>query len=135
MEKHDHNRSLAAGQASDAAMQRAEDMALLHDRAAAKMLYARVSGPEDLRCLCLHDLFFLMVYGCERKDMDNDWCFARCREVQRAPDGYLDLWAREHYKSTIITVGLTLQDILRDPEITVGIFPTPGPSHGLFCAR
>jgi len=75
-----------------------------------------------LRNLCTEDLFFLLVYGLGRKDADNDWCFERCREVQEAPNGHLDLWAREHYKSTIITFALTIQDILKDPDITVGIF-------------
>jgi predicted phage terminase large subunit-like protein len=65
-----------------------------------------------------------------RKDAKNPWVKARCEEVQAAPNGYVDLWSRGHYKSTIITFALTIQDILRshgdDPidaeEVTVGIF-------------
>lgn len=68
------------------------------------------------------DLFFLLTRLLRRTDADCDWVFERCREVQASPDGMLDLWAREHYKSTIITFGQTVRDILNDPEVTVGIF-------------
>lgn len=98
---------------------------------------ATKSGPDAMRkarrWLCRNDLFYLVTVGLARKDINRDWLFARCREVQAEPNGRLDLWAREHYKSTIITWGLTIQDILashgEEPkaryggrEATVGIF-------------
>lgn len=84
--------------------------------------YEEERKQQAYRQLALTDLFFLLRHVLKRTDLENDWLFARCREVQAEPDGRLDLWAREHYKSTIITLGLTIQDILRDPETTVGIF-------------
>ncbi len=74
------------------------------------------------RWFAQNDLFFLLVFVLGRNDVNRDWLFERCREVEAAPNGYIDLWAREHYKSTILTLGLTIQDILNNPETTVGIF-------------
>jgi len=75
--------------------------------------------------------------------MDCDWYWERCWEVQEYPDGYLDLWSREHGKSLVITFGKTIQDILRshgedapDPhECTVGIFSHTRPIAKAFLSQ
>ena len=87
---------------------------------------AEAEGPDALwsvmRELCRTDVFYLLTRVCGRTDIDREWLFARCREIQAEPDGMLDLWAREHYKSSLITFGLTIQDILKSQNITIGIF-------------
>ncbi len=87
---------------------------------------------EIERYLAKSDLFFLLVYVLGRKDLCKEWLYQRCREVESSPDGYLDLWAREHGKSSLITFGLTIQDILNDPEVTVGIFSFNRPTAKAF---
>ena len=74
------------------------------------------------------DLFYLLVFILHRIDCDNDWVFARCRQVQADPNGYVDLWAREHYKSSLIAFGLIIQDLANDPEKTFGIFSYSRPA-------
>lgn len=95
----------------------------------ARMLEGRTEEQlHDLsRGLVLHDLYYLLVYICNRDDMRRDWIFDRCMEVQRNPNQYLDLWAREHHKSSIVTFGLNIQDMLYDPEITIGLFSVTRP--------
>lgn len=82
-----------------------------------------------MRHLCRTDLYFLLRYALNRPDVEKQWLFDRCNEVQAAPDGYLDLWSREHYKSAIITFAKSIQDILASHgegavgrEVCVGIF-------------
>lgn len=85
---------------------------------------------KKVRVLCRTDLYFLLRYILNRPDLERQWLFDRCKEVEKEPNGYIDLWAREHYKSTIITFAKTIQDILRSHgddaidkrECTIGIF-------------
>lgn len=95
-----------------------------------RKIFAQASTEEwagICRYLATNDLFFLLYNILNRKDIDHDWLYARCHEVQKSPDGHLDLWFRDGYKSTIITFGKTIQDILKNPNITIGIFSCTRP--------
>lgn len=83
---------------------------------------------ETVRYLAHTDLFYLLTRVLHREDADNDWVFQQARMYQAAPDGYLDLWWREGYKTSIMTFAGTIQALMNDPERTFGFLSITRPS-------
>jgi phage terminase large subunit-like protein len=73
------------------------------------------------RFWCQESLFFLL-YFILRVPVNHPYLVERIKEVQSQNNRTLDLWSREFFKSTIITYGLNIQHILKDPEVRIGIF-------------
>jgi hypothetical protein len=85
------------------------------------------------RMLLSEDLFFLLYFGLGIKKANHPFVVRACRQVNEGPKTQtLDLWAREHFKSTIITVGETLQDLMNNREQTTGIFSCVRPAAKAF---
>lgn len=83
------------------------------------------------RWLMQNDLWFLVTFGFGVPiELTNcrHWVES-CDMVQTGPVSHtLDVWGREHGKSTIITQAGSLQDVLNDPETTCAIFSYAKPA-------
>lgn len=97
----------------------------LHDYEAIFKGFEDGSVPQvpALRALIKEDLWFLVYFVLKIPIANNAWWVKCCNDVQLGPStDTLDLWARFHGKSTIITVGDTIQRILKNPEERICLF-------------
>lgn len=75
------------------------------------------------RSLILSDPFFVTYFHLGIKKANHPFVIKRCNEVARdGTTGILDLWARGHFKSTILTTVIPIQKILGNPEERICIF-------------
>lgn len=90
-----------------------------YEQIAKDILAQKYSEVDAYRTLFQDDLWALIYFVLKVPIANHPFFINACREVQDGPkDLTLDLWGREHGKSTIITVGETIQEILNDPEST-----------------
>lgn len=75
------------------------------------------------------NLWFLIYFGMRVSIANHPWWVKCALDVQNGPKSHtLDLWAREHGKTTIITQGETIRQILNNPEERIGIFSYSRPA-------
>ena len=93
-----------------------------------------------LRALILDDLWFVVYFvmrpwadDAGRALVNHPFVVSACREVEQGPKDFtLDVYAREHFKSTIITKAETIQFILANPDSATGIFSHTRPAAKKF---
>lgn len=74
------------------------------------------------RKFILEDLFFIVCFVMQIERANHPFVVEMCRKVQDGPrSNTLDVWARGHFKSVIITQAETLQYHLNNPEHCTGI--------------
>lgn len=85
-----------------------------------------VIPPEEsrqwYRQFILTDLFFIVCFVMQIEKANHPYVVEMCRKVEEGPrTNTLDVWARGHFKSVIITQAETLQYHLKNPEHCSGI--------------
>jgi hypothetical protein len=111
--------------------ERAPETRYLHDyhKVAANIESGRWNELEAYRSLVLEDLWFIVYFILQVPIANHPFVVQACRDVQFGPQtNTLDLWAREHFKSTIITTAETIQRLLKDPNERICIFSYTRPA-------
>lgn len=75
-----------------------------------------------LQNLVVKDLWFILYFVMKIKEAHNPFVIQACHDVQKGQrSNTLEVYARGHWKSTIITIAETIQDLMKDPNDTICI--------------
>lgn len=88
---------------------------------------------ETFRKLVLNDLWFVVFFVLKVDIANHPFVVGYCREVEDGKQDYtIDLVAREHFKTTVVTKAEVIQRILRNPEERIAIFSHTRPAAKAF---
>lgn len=79
------------------------------------------------RNMVQQDLWFFVYFVMKNPLANHPFIVEACKEIENENGDSLEVWARDHLKTTIISVGRTCQKILNDPERRIGIFSAVRP--------
>lgn len=75
----------------------------------------------------LEDLWFIVYFVTKNPLANHPFIVEACKEVQAEMGDSLEIWARDHLKTTIISVARQVQKILNDPEKRIAILSAVRP--------
>ncbi len=88
-----------------------------------KIVHEGVDRDEMYRKLIENDLFFIVYFILRIKKANHRFVVDRCNDIQLGPEtDVVDLWARDHFKTTILSTAKPIQKILKNPEERICIF-------------
>lgn len=80
-----------------------------------------------LRNLMQEDLWFIVYFVLKNPLANHPFIVEACKEIEDETEDSLEVWARDHLKSTIITIAHTCKIIFNDPERRIGLFSATRP--------
>lgn len=87
-----------------------------------KMEADKPNAPHYLQTLVVKDLWFILYFVMKIEAAHCPFVIQACHDVQfGAPSNTLEVYARGHWKSTIVTIAETIQDLMENPNETVCI--------------
>jgi hypothetical protein len=99
------------------------DYKFLYHEIFADIANGKTDAKQMYRTLVLNDLFFIVHFILGVEEANHPFVVEVCQMVEKGPQSNtLDIWAREHFKTSIITIAETIQYMLRDPDSATGLF-------------